>query len=58
LITPGLTGTVTKSYDGTDVATLNPGNYTFSSAIDGGHDCTNGATTGNYDTPHVARPNS
>ena len=34
-ITPSLTGTVTKVYDGTTTATLTPGNYVASGAIDG-----------------------
>ena len=34
-ITVGLTGTVTKTYDGNDTATLAAGNFTSSGAIDG-----------------------
>jgi len=34
-ITPGLTGTASKVYDGTTTATLAPGNFTATGAVDG-----------------------
>jgi filamentous hemagglutinin family protein len=57
LITPGLTGTVTKQYDGTTVATLVPGNYTSTSgAVDGDTVTLSDPTSGTYDTPDVGGP--
>ncbi|WP_404710695.1 YDG domain-containing protein [Sphingomonas sp. MMS24-J13] len=49
LLTVGLTGMVTKTYDSTTVATLAAGNYTIGGAVAG--DTVNVATTtGSYDT--------
>ena len=49
-ITPSLTGTVTKVYDGTTTATLTPANYVASGAIDGDTVTLNNPTSGTYDT--------
>lgn len=47
-ITPGLTGTVSKVYDGTVAATLAAGNYTVSGAIDGDTVTLNNPGAGTY----------
>ncbi|MCJ2188304.1 beta strand repeat-containing protein, partial [Novosphingobium beihaiensis] len=47
-LTAGLTGTVTKTYDGTTSATLASGNYTLSSGIAGDDVVLNYATGGSY----------
>ncbi len=51
-ITPDLTGTVSKSYTGTDAATLTQSNYTYSGNIDGDV-ITFSPTTGTYDSVNV-----
>ena len=48
IATPGLTGSVSKTYDGNTSATLNAGNYTVSGAIDGDTLTLNNPTTGSY----------
>ena len=48
-----LTGTVSKTYDTTNVATLAAGNYTLFGAIDGDTATLNNPTTGAYDTINV-----
>ena len=50
-ITPGLTGTVSKSYDGTPTATLAPGNFTVAGAVDG--DTVTLSGSGSYDNRNV-----
>ena len=52
-ITGSLTGTVTKTYDGTTTATLSSGNYQLSGVV--GHDrvVLNGPIIGTYDTKDV-----
>jgi hypothetical protein len=52
-ITPGLTGTVSKGYDGTTVATLVPGNFTNSGIVDGDTVTLTSPGGGSYDTKHV-----
>jgi autotransporter-associated beta strand protein len=47
-ITPGLTGTVTRVYDGSTTATLLAGNFTATGAVDG--DTVTLSGTGAYDT--------
>ncbi|HEX4183406.1 MAG TPA: YDG domain-containing protein, partial [Caulobacteraceae bacterium] len=49
-ITASLTGPVTKTYDGTIVATLAADNYTLAGAISGDTVGLNDPTTGTYDT--------
>ncbi|RVP73058.1 filamentous hemagglutinin N-terminal domain-containing protein [Sinorhizobium medicae] len=51
-ITVGLTGTVSKAYDGTTGAVLAGGNYTVSGAVDG-DTVSITQTAGSYDTKHV-----
>ena len=48
LLTPGLTGTISKTYDGTTAATLAAGNYTLAGVISGDNVTLNDPTTGNY----------
>jgi hypothetical protein len=50
---PGLIGTVSKVYDGTLVATLNPANYALSGVIGSDQVILSGPATGTYDTIHV-----
>ncbi|HWX20728.1 MAG TPA: YDG domain-containing protein [Candidatus Binatia bacterium] len=49
-LTPGLTGTVSKNYDGTTTAALAPGNYTLSGVVSGDTVTLNDPATGIYDT--------
>src|ERR1035438_6475142 len=51
-ITPGLTGVVGKVYDGSTTATLAPGNYTVTGAIDG-DTVVLGNATASYDSRNV-----
>ncbi len=53
VITPGLTGSVTKAYDGTTVAALLPANYTATGAIGGDTVTLNNPATGSFDTKHA-----
>jgi len=53
VITPSLTGTVTKVYDGNTTATLTSGNYSFTGNIDGDTVTINNPTSGNYDTANA-----
>jgi len=54
VVSANLTGTVSKQYNGTTVATLAPANYAASSgAIDGDTVVLNTPTTGTYDTRNV-----
>jgi len=53
IITPVLTGTVSKVYDATNNATLTSSNYTSSGAIDGDTIILNNPTSGTYDTVNV-----
>jgi len=52
-LTAGLTGTVTKTYDGTTVATLTGGNYTLTGVIAGDAVTLNDPTKGTYATAAV-----
>jgi len=52
-LTPGLTGTVSKPYDGTQAATLAPGNYTLSGVLSGDTVGLNNPPAGTYDTANV-----
>ncbi len=52
-LTPGLTGTISKTYDTTNAATLGAGNYTLSSALGGDVVTLNNPTAGTYDTIHA-----
>lgn len=54
LLTPYLTGTVTKVYDGTTSATLSDENFTVVGAIDGDTVNLNSSTLGSYDTKDAA----
>ena len=49
-LTAGLTGTVSKTYDGTTTATLGAGNYTLSTVVSGDTVTLNNPTSGTYDT--------
>jgi hypothetical protein len=49
-LTAGLTGTVSKPYDGTTTATLAAGNYTLSGVVSGDTVTLNNPTSGTYDT--------
>ena len=53
VITPSLTGTVSKTYDGTTTATLAAGNYSISGAIDSDVVVLNNPASGSYDTRNV-----
>ncbi len=53
VITPGLTGTVSKIYDGNTIATLTPANYTVSGAIDGDTVTLNNPSSGTYADKNV-----
>jgi glutamine cyclotransferase len=48
-LTAGLTGSVSKIYDGTDAATLTPNNYTLAGAVQGDNVVLNNPTDGRYD---------
>jgi len=52
-LTAGLTGTVTKVYNGTTAATLAAGNYTLTGALNGDIITLNNPTAGTYDTIHA-----
>ena len=52
-ITGSLTGTVTKTYDGTTTATLSAGNYELSGVKNGDDVSLDGPTAGTYDTSQV-----
>ncbi|MDP2862433.1 MAG: YDG domain-containing protein, partial [Desulfobacterales bacterium] len=52
-ITPGLTGTVTKTYDGDATAALASGNYSVSGAIDSDIVTLNNPASGTYDNKNV-----
>jgi len=49
-LTAGLTGTVSKTYDGTTNAMLAAGNYTLSGVVSGDTVTLNNPTSGNYNT--------
>jgi len=49
-LTAGLTGTVSKPYDGSTTATLAAGNYTLSGVVSGDTVTLNNPTSGTYDT--------
>ena len=49
-LTAGLTGTVTKDYDGNATATLGAGNYTLTGVVGGDAVSLNNPTSGTYDT--------
>ena len=49
-LTAGLTGTVSKTYNGTTTATLASGNYTLSAVVSGDTVTLNNPTSGTYDT--------
>jgi filamentous hemagglutinin family protein len=53
LLTPSLTGTVTKVYDGTDVATLSAGNYALSGVVDGDSVSLGSSATARYASADV-----
>jgi filamentous hemagglutinin family protein len=53
ILTPSLTGTVSKVYDATTVATLASNNYAVSGAVEGDTVTLNNPTTGTYDTANV-----
>ena len=52
-LTAGLTGSVTKTYDGTDTATLAPGNYTLAGVVLGDSVALNNPASGRYDDKDV-----
>jgi hypothetical protein len=52
-LTAGLTGSVTKTYDGTDTATLTPGNYTLAGVVLGDSVVLNNPASGRYDDKDV-----
>jgi fibronectin-binding autotransporter adhesin len=52
-LTAGLTGTVSKTYDGTTAATLAAGNYTLPGVVSGDTVTLNNPTSGTYDTKNV-----
>jgi len=52
-LTPSLTGTVVKPYDGTNVATPAASNYSLSGAIDGDTVSLNNPVSGTYDTKNA-----
>ena len=54
-LTVDLTGTVSKMFDGTTVATLGPGNYTLSGLVNGDTVSLNDPITGNYATAFPGR---
>ncbi len=52
-LTASLTGTVQKTYDGTDAATLGAGNYSLSDTVNGDSITLSDPTSGTYATPNV-----
>jgi filamentous hemagglutinin family protein len=52
-VTPGLTGTVSKTYDGSTAATLTGANYTVSGAVDGDLITLNNPLSGNFDNANA-----
>ncbi len=52
-LTAGLTGAVSKNYNGTTTATLAPANYTLSGVVSGDSVTLNNPTSGTYDTRNV-----
>src|SRR5262249_38734738 len=52
-ITPSLTGTVSKVYDGTNAATLTSANYSLSGAVDGDTVVLNNPTSGTFSQSNV-----
>jgi len=52
-LTAGLTGTVSKTYNGNDLASLALGNYTLSGAISGDTVALNSPALGTYDDKHA-----
>jgi hypothetical protein len=48
VITASLTGTISKTYDGTTTATLTPSNFTYTGAVQGDTVTLNTPTTGTY----------
>ncbi len=52
-LTAALTGTVTKTYDATDAATLAAGNYTLTGVFSGDTVALNNPTNGSYDNENV-----
>jgi hypothetical protein len=57
-ITPGLTGSITKTYDGNTPATLTAANYITSGAIDGDLVVLNNPAVGTYNSKNVLEANS
>jgi hypothetical protein len=57
-ITPGLTGSLTKTYDGNTTAILTAANYITSGAIDGDLLVLNNPTVGTYNSRNVLEANS
>ena len=57
-ITPGLTGSLTKTYDGNTPATLTAANYITSGAIDGDLVVLNNPAVGTYNSKNVLEANS
>jgi O-glycosyl hydrolase len=53
VVTPGLTGTVSRSYDGTINASLGSGNYTLSGVVSGDTVTLNNPAIGTYDTKNA-----
>ena len=53
IITPALTGAVSKVYDGANTAALAAGNYSTSGAVDGDVVTLNNPASGVYDNKHV-----
>jgi len=52
-LSAGLTGSVSKTYDGTTVATLAPANYALSGVFGGDNVSLNDPSSGTYATPHT-----
>jgi hypothetical protein len=52
-LTAGLTGAVSKNYDGTTAATLAPANYTLSGVVSGDTVTLNNPASGSFDTRNV-----
>ncbi|MBZ0091606.1 MAG: autotransporter-associated beta strand repeat-containing protein, partial [Sulfuricellaceae bacterium] len=48
IVTPSLTGAVSKTYDGNDTATLTAANYTFTGGVDGDTVTLNNPSSGTY----------
>jgi len=53
ILTAGLTGTVTKSYDGNAIAYLSPANYTLKGNVYGDNVLLNNPATGTYNNRNV-----